>query len=103
MKDVAAIIADAVRVHRGERMHAQALDVEIDRYVSEYEAEKSVMDIAHREALAAAKNEAERRRLWKAYDHRIYALQDKVLADIEAHSVTVLHEVMPAVVPAHVS
>lgn len=98
MKD---IIAEAVRAHQGERMHAQALDAEIERYVSEYEAEKSVMDLAHRETLVAAKSEAERKRLWRAYEKRIAALQAKVLEDVAANSVTVLHETMPALMLAH--
>jgi hypothetical protein len=101
MKDVPAIIADIIRSRRGERMHAQALDAEIDRFVAEYEAEKTVIDVAHRQALIEAHGERERAKLWRAYKKRICVLQDKVLADVEANSVSVLHDVMPAVMLAH--
>lgn len=93
------LIAAIVRTQERQRACDAGLDDEINRFTSVYEKEKSVIDYAHREALAKAADDAERERLWSEYGATIRRLQERLVADVRRSSTTVLHDVILAVVP----
>ncbi len=79
----------------------EKLDEEINRYTSEYEKEKTVIDRELRAMLErmGETNGAERQKVWAAYQSRIRRLQGRLVAEVRDTSATVLHDVVLATVP----
>jgi hypothetical protein len=95
------LIEAIVKKRERQLRYTRGLDGEIDRFTTAYEKEKSVLDVAHRAALAELDHEdAEgRARLWEAYYGKIRGLQARLVDEVRRTSTTVLHDVILATVP----
>lgn len=93
------LIAAVVHTKERQRASGAGLDDEINKFTAAYEEEKTVIDYGFRDALAKAKDDAERERLWQEYGVTIRRLQERLVADVRKTSTTVLHDVILAVMP----
>lgn len=90
------LIEHLVHTEAMQQQYLKTVDEEINKFTSEYEKEKTVIDVEFRKTLLAVEVQADaglKEKLWIDYKVKIAALQSRLLDEMKNQSTTILHDV----------